>query len=48
MNDVVPQRQGVAQILKGQGMLTKARLAGEAGHIAQRQHQVIVLQGVLL
>src|SRR5215470_5026807 len=44
VNHVVPQPQGVTEILEGQGMLSEAWLAHKARHIAQRQHQVVILQ----
>src|SRR6266508_4579391 len=45
---VISQGQGIAQVLERQGMLRQTRLAGEARHVAERDHEMVVRHVELL
>jgi hypothetical protein len=42
MDGVVPQHEGIAQILERQGMLAEPGLAGEARHVTEGDHELVV------
>ena len=44
MDRVVPEREGITQVLEGQRVLHESRLAGEARGIAERDDEMVAFE----